>query len=40
MKKCPKYGSINLVLHIAGQSGMYRCKDCEYVGSLVIEEDN
>jgi len=31
--------SENLKLHIGGHSGMYRCDDCEYVGVLVIEED-
>ena len=38
MKKCPKCGSVNLVLHVGGQIGMYRCKDCGYIGPLIIEE--
>ena len=39
MKKCPQCGSINLVLDTAGHTGKYKCKDCGYIGSLVIEED-
>ena len=40
MKKCPMCKSTNLELYIGGHSGMYRCRDCGYIGSLVIEEDD
>ena len=40
MKKCPRCESTNLVLHIGGMSGMYKCKKCGYTGSLVVEEDD
>ena len=40
MKKCPRCGSINLVLHVGGQTGMYKCKDCGLITVLVIEEDD
>ncbi len=39
MKKCPKCNSTNLILHAAAHTGQYQCKDCDYVGSLVLEED-
>jgi len=39
MKKCPKCKSTNIELQIGGFTGMYQCKDCGYIGSLVIEED-
>jgi transposase-like protein len=39
MKICPKCGSSNLVLDAAGHTGKYRCKDCDYIGNLVLEED-
>ena len=39
MKKCPMCKGANLVLHAGGQTGMYKCQDCGYIGTLVIEED-
>jgi transposase-like protein len=37
--KCPVCRSENIVLDSAGHTGKYRCKDCDYIGVLVIEED-
>ena len=39
MKKCPHCKSSNITLDMGGQSGKYICKDCGYVGSLIIEEE-
>ncbi len=39
MKKCPKCKSKNITLHMAGMSGKYKCKDCFYVGPLILEEE-
>ena len=40
MKICPKCESSNLVLDMGGFSGEYRCKDCGYVGALVLEKED
>jgi transposase-like protein len=37
--KCPECGSENIVLDTAGHTGKYKCKDCGYVGVVVIEEE-
>ena len=39
MKKCPKCKSTNVVFHAAGHTGLYECKDCKYIGPLILEED-
>lgn len=36
---CPNCGSRRITLCAGGQIGQYRCEDCGYVGSLVIEQD-
>jgi len=38
IKKCPECKSTNLVLDTGGITGKYRCKDCGYVGVLIVEE--
>jgi len=38
-KICPKCQSKNIVLDVGGITGKYKCKDCGYVGVLVIHED-
>jgi transposase-like protein len=40
MKICPKCKSSNITLFIGGQTGQYKCKDCGYVGVLVIEKND
>lgn len=36
---CPVCGSSNVTYHLGGQIGyMYQCKDCGYVGALIIEK--
>ncbi len=38
--KCPKCGSSNIMPEAGFVTGYkYNCKDCSYVGSLIIEED-
>jgi len=39
IKKCPKCKSKNIWLDTGGITGKYKCKDCGYVGSLIISED-
>jgi len=39
LKRCPVCKKINIMLDLGGQTGKYRCKDCGYVGALIIEED-
>jgi len=39
MKKCPKCGSKNLTFDNGGLIELYKCKDCDYIGVLVIEDD-
>jgi len=35
---CPVCNSINVTYYLGGQIGyMYQCKDCGYIGALVIE---
>lgn len=38
IKKCPVCRSTNITLHLGGQAGKYWCKDCDYIGSLILEE--
>jgi len=37
--KCPVCGSENMMLDSAGHTGKYRCKDCGYIGPIVIENN-
>ncbi|MFH1376152.1 MAG: hypothetical protein ABIH25_00795 [Candidatus Woesearchaeota archaeon] len=39
-KKCPICKSTNITLYMGGQFGKYQCKDCDYIGTIIIEEDN
>nr|MCK4929829.1 TFIIB-type zinc ribbon-containing protein [Nanoarchaeota archaeon] len=36
--KCPHCKSTNVTLDTGGQTGKYICKDCGYIGSLIIEK--
>ena len=38
IKICPKCKSSNITLYMGGKFGKYICKDCGYVGPLVIEK--
>lgn len=35
---CPKCKSENVTLYMGGQFGKYECKDCGYIGPLIIKE--
>jgi len=39
IKRCPKCGSTSVTLWIGAITGQYFCKNCRYVGPLIIEED-
>ncbi len=39
VKKCPVCKSHNVTFDLGGQTGKYLCKDCSYLGSLIIEEE-
>jgi len=36
--KCPVCKSTNLILDTAAHTGKWKCKDCGYIGVLVLEE--
>lgn len=38
MLTCPICKRSNLELYMGGQFGKYQCKNCGYVGSLVLEK--
>ncbi len=38
MKVCPMCKSENITLYMGGQFGKYICKDCDYIGPLIIEK--
>lgn len=40
MKICPKCKSKDITLYMGGYFGKYKCKECGYLGVLVIEEDD
>ncbi len=40
MKVCPKCGSSNITLYMGGKFGKYECKNCGYIGALVIEKED
>ena len=37
--ECPKCKSKDITLHMGGIFGKYKCKDCKYVGPIILEED-
>ncbi len=40
LEVCPICGSADLYLEAGGYTGkIYRCKDCDYVGALIVEAD-
>jgi len=39
-KKCPICKSTNIWLDTGGITGKYKCKDCGYIGAIVLTEDN
>jgi transposase-like protein len=36
--KCPVCKSEKIIFNAGGHTGKYECKDCGYIGVLVIEE--
>ncbi len=36
---CPNCKKPTLIQHAGGISGLYECKNCDYIGTLVIEYD-
>ncbi|MBW2991218.1 TFIIB-type zinc ribbon-containing protein [Candidatus Woesearchaeota archaeon] len=36
--KCPHCRSTNVTLDTGGQTGKYICKDCKYIGGLIIQK--
>ena len=40
VKICPQCKSYNIILWMGGELGVqYKCKDCGYIGPLIIEKD-
>ncbi|MBN2454816.1 transposase [Candidatus Woesearchaeota archaeon] len=39
IKVCPRCGSSNISLFIGGTTGSYECKDCGYIGPLIIDKE-
>ncbi len=39
VKICPHCKSTKIGLNLGGKTGKYECKDCNYIGDFVIEED-
>lgn len=39
MKRCPVCRSTNITLDTGGQTGKWKCKNCGYLGPVVVEED-
>jgi len=39
IKRCPKCKSSDVTFYMGGQFGQYKCKKCDYVGALIIEEE-
>jgi len=40
VKTCPVCHSKNVTIYMGAVTGMrYQCKDCDYIGVLVIEEE-
>ncbi|MBW3012917.1 hypothetical protein KY340_01810 [Candidatus Woesearchaeota archaeon] len=39
IRRCPVCKSTDVMFYMGGQFGQYKCKNCGYVGALVIEEE-
>ena len=39
LKTCPKCKSENITLSMGGVFGKWECKDCDYLGPIVVEQD-
>ena len=39
MVLCPKCESENVTLYMGGQLGKYQCKNCGYIGALILEKE-
>ncbi len=39
IKLCPKCKSDKIELYAAGITGNYRCRNCDYVGPLILEKE-
>jgi len=35
--KCPRCKSENIIFSAGGMTGAYECRDCRYVGPIVLE---
>lgn len=40
IKKCPLCKSKNITTYMGAQFGKYYCKKCNYIGVLILEEDD
>jgi len=39
VRVCPKCESSNIIQWLGGKTGQYKCKNCGYIGALIIEKD-
>ncbi len=39
VKICPICKSNNITLYMGGQMGNYKCKNCGYVGFIILEKE-
>ena len=39
VKTCPHCGSSNIKLFAGGAVGAYKCEDCGYIGTLIVEKE-
>jgi len=39
VRKCPRCGSEDIGFETGFVTGQYHCKDCGYVGPIVLEEE-
>jgi len=37
--KCPKCNSTKIEPHAASLTGLYHCKNCGYIGAIIIEKE-
>ncbi|MFC1648465.1 hypothetical protein ACFL1B_03315 [Nanoarchaeota archaeon] len=37
---CPQCTSNNITAYMGGQFGKWQCKDCNYIGALILEEED
>ena len=40
LRICPICKSEAIILDAAGHTGKYRCKDCNYIGVLILEKSS